>query len=46
LVLPGEKSALQFIQWMGVVLVTLGVVSLSLERWLNLRRATRRSEPT
>ncbi|MFH7245133.1 MAG: EamA family transporter [Spirulina sp.] len=45
LVLPGEKSALQFIQWMGVVLVTLGVVSLSLERLLNLRRAARRSDP-
>jgi drug/metabolite transporter (DMT)-like permease len=44
LVLPGEKSALQFIQWMGVVLVTLGVVSLSLERLLNLRRAARRSD--
>jgi drug/metabolite transporter (DMT)-like permease len=38
LITPGEKSTLQFIQWMGVVLVTLGVVSLSLERWANLRR--------
>lgn len=44
-VLPGEKSSLQFIQWMGVVLVTLGVVSLSLERLLNLKRAARRSDP-
>lgn len=24
LITPGEKSALQFIQWMGVILVTLG----------------------
>lgn len=46
LVLPGEKTALQFIQWMGVVLVTLGVVSLSLERLITLRRAARRSDPT
>lgn len=38
LITPGEKSALQFIQWMGVVLVTLGVISLSLERLASLRR--------
>ncbi|QQE65890.1 EamA family transporter [Leptolyngbya sp. BL0902] len=44
-VLPGEKSSLQFIQWMGVVLVTLGVVSLSLERLITLQRAARRSDP-
>lgn len=29
---PGEKSMLQSIQWIGVVLVTLGVLALSLER--------------
>jgi len=29
---PGEKSTLQFIQWIGVILVTLGVLALSLER--------------
>lgn len=40
---PGEKSNLQFIQWMGVVLVTLGVISLSLERLTNQRRRPRRS---
>ncbi|HIK44991.1 MAG TPA: EamA family transporter [Leptolyngbyaceae cyanobacterium M65_K2018_010] len=38
LLIPGEQSALQFIQWMGVVLVTLGVISLSLERLANLKR--------
>lgn len=32
LLTPGEKSTLQFIQWIGVILVTLGVVSLSQER--------------
>lgn len=32
LITPGEKSSLQFIQWMGVILVTLGVISLSFER--------------
>lgn len=35
LITPGEKSMLQFIQWIGVTLVTLGVLALSLER-LNL----------
>ncbi|MEM6521248.1 MAG: EamA family transporter [Cyanobacteria bacterium P01_C01_bin.70] len=32
LITPGPKSALQFIQWIGVILVTLGVLALSLER--------------
>ncbi|MGF1458597.1 MAG: EamA family transporter [Leptolyngbyaceae cyanobacterium] len=32
LITPGEKSTLQFIQWIGVSLVTLGVLALSLER--------------
>lgn len=36
LITPGEKSMLQFIQWIGVTLVTLGVLALSLER-LNLQ---------
>lgn len=39
---PGEKSALSFIQWMGVMLVTLGVISLSLEKLAYQKRATRR----
>ncbi len=38
LITPGEKSTLHFIQWMGVVLVTLGVISLSLERLARLKR--------
>lgn len=38
LITPGEKSALLFIQWMGVILVTLGVISLSLERLTSQRR--------
>ena len=38
LITPGEKSALLFIQWMGVILVTLGVISLSLERVASQRR--------
>jgi drug/metabolite transporter (DMT)-like permease len=41
---PGEKSALSFIQWMGVVLVTLGVISLSLERLTHQQRAVRRKQ--
>ena len=41
-VTPGEKSALSFIQWMGVLLVTLGVISLSLERLTQQRAAKRR----
>ncbi|MGD1943934.1 MAG: EamA family transporter [Leptolyngbyaceae cyanobacterium] len=32
LITPGDKSTLQFIQWIGVILVTLGVLALSLER--------------
>ncbi|MGG6242340.1 EamA family transporter [Nodosilinea sp. AN01ver1] len=40
---PGEKSTLLFIQWMGVILVTLGVISLSLERLAHQRRQARRS---
>ncbi|MEL6401439.1 MAG: EamA family transporter [Cyanobacteria bacterium J06626_4] len=32
LITPGDKSTLQFIQWIGVFLVTLGVLALSLER--------------
>jgi drug/metabolite transporter (DMT)-like permease/predicted nucleic acid-binding Zn-ribbon protein len=32
IITPGEKSMLQSIQWIGVVLVTLGVLALSLER--------------
>ncbi|MBE9157142.1 EamA family transporter [Nodosilinea sp. LEGE 06152] len=40
---PGEKSTLLFIQWMGVILVTLGVISLSLERLASQRRQARRS---
>jgi drug/metabolite transporter (DMT)-like permease len=42
LLTPGEKSALLFIQWMGVVLVTLGVISLSLERLHSQRRQAAR----
>lgn len=46
LITPGEKSALSFIQWMGVLLVTLGVISLSLERMAQQKRASRRrTEP-
>ncbi len=41
LITPGEKSALLFIQWMGVILVTLGVISLSLERLTNRRGQAR-----
>lgn len=41
LITPGEKSALQFIQWIGVILVTLGVVSLSFERLATSRREMR-----
>jgi drug/metabolite transporter (DMT)-like permease/predicted nucleic acid-binding Zn-ribbon protein len=32
IITPGEKSTLQSIQWIGVILVTLGVLALSLER--------------
>lgn len=32
IITPGEKSTLQSIQWLGVILVTLGVLALSLER--------------
>ncbi|MBE7382524.1 MAG: EamA family transporter [Leptolyngbya sp. SIO1E4] len=32
LITPGEKSTLQFIQWIGVILVTLGVLALSSEK--------------
>jgi len=32
LITPGEKSSLQAIQWIGVILVTVGVLALSLER--------------
>ncbi|MBD0335042.1 MAG: DMT family transporter, partial [Cyanobacteria bacterium Co-bin13] len=42
LITPGEKSALAFIQWVGVILVTLGVVSLSFERLAYERQARRR----
>lgn len=42
LITPGEKSTLLFIQWMGVTLVTLGVISLSLERLASQRRQARR----
>ncbi|WP_225885436.1 EamA family transporter [Leptolyngbya sp. KIOST-1] len=42
IITPGEKSTLLFIQWMGVILVTLGVISLSLERLASQRRQTRR----
>jgi drug/metabolite transporter (DMT)-like permease len=41
IVTPGEKSALSFIQWMGVVLVTLGVISLSLEKMARQNRSSR-----
>lgn len=34
---PGDKSMLQSIQWIGVILVTLGVLALSLEK-LKLKR--------
>jgi drug/metabolite transporter (DMT)-like permease/predicted nucleic acid-binding Zn-ribbon protein len=36
LITPGEKSTLAFVQWIGVLLVTLGVLGLSFER-LNQR---------
>lgn len=32
LITPGEKSTLAFIQWIGVLMVTLGVLALSFER--------------
>jgi drug/metabolite transporter (DMT)-like permease len=42
LVTPGDRSALAFIQWVGVILVTLGVVSLSFERLARERQARRK----
>jgi drug/metabolite transporter (DMT)-like permease len=42
IIVPGEKSSLLFIQWMGVILVTLGVICLSLERLSGQRRQGRR----
>ena len=38
IIIPGEKSALHFIQWVGIALVTLGGLSLSLERLKRQRR--------
>lgn len=46
LLTPGEKSALQFVQWVGVLLVTLGVISLSFERLVRERQARRRKMKT
>jgi drug/metabolite transporter (DMT)-like permease len=43
LITPGDKSALIFIQWMGIILVTLGMISLGLERLAGQRRRIRRS---
>lgn len=43
IVTPGDKSSLAFIQWMGVLLVTLGVTSLSLERLALKKTATKKS---
>ncbi|TVP68191.1 MAG: DMT family transporter [Leptolyngbya sp. LCM1.Bin17] len=43
IIVPGEKSSLLFIQWMGVILVTLGVICLSLERLSTQRRQGLRS---
>ncbi|HSM83515.1 MAG TPA: EamA family transporter [Nodosilinea sp.] len=43
LLTPGEKSSLLFIQWMGVLLVTLGVISLSLDRLASHRSQARRN---
>lgn len=40
LITPGERSMLQFVQWIGVILVTLGVLALSIER-LNKRKPTK-----
>jgi drug/metabolite transporter (DMT)-like permease len=41
LITPGDKSVLQFIQWIGVILVTLGVLALSLER---LKKSTKQKK--
>jgi drug/metabolite transporter (DMT)-like permease len=46
LVTPGERSALGFIQWVGVILVTLGVVSLSFERLAKERQVRRQKART
>ncbi|WP_008319380.1 DMT family transporter [Leptolyngbya sp. PCC 6406] len=43
LLTPGEKSTLQFIQWIGVVLVTVGVLALSFERLNNSGKPSVRS---
>jgi drug/metabolite transporter (DMT)-like permease len=40
---PGPKSTLAFVQWIGVILVTLGVLSLSLERWATQKRSKRQA---
>jgi drug/metabolite transporter (DMT)-like permease len=42
---PGPKSTLAFVQWIGVILVTLGVLSLSLERWATQKRSKRQAHP-
>lgn len=39
LITPGDKSALYLVQWVGVILVTLGVLALSLERLRQKSRA-------
>lgn len=40
IIIPGEQSALQFIQWVGIALITLGALFLSLE---SLKRQRRQS---
>jgi len=46
IITPGEKSTLQFIQWIGVLLVTLGVLALSLERLNKKTKTPKKVKPS
>lgn len=46
LIIPGEKTSLAFIQWIGVILVTLGLLSLRLERLMAQKRQAQPGQST
>ena len=40
---PGDKSSLVIVQWVGIILVTIGVIALSLERMIGQKKKPKRT---
>jgi drug/metabolite transporter (DMT)-like permease len=44
LITPGDRTALQLVQWLGILVVTAGVVALSFERMVAQNKAAKQAQ--